>query len=121
MNLVIAKFKIKIELRHTIQTCPIQCKDGSCGQRITTTADQRFSAELESPSVPVLGINVSLFGGGSGGGMIVNRYDTCTGMNINSGCYFTTIRFGAQGCGGVPGGGRTVFTRGGSSNRTHLC
>jgi len=97
--------KFSADTRITVTTCPKCCKGGGSGADITTTVDQRFTIEAKSPEaiVAVLGVpvGVSVFGGGSGGGLQTTRTDTCSGANHSEGCFFVAVRFGAQGCGGV--------------------
>jgi RHS repeat-associated protein len=88
--------EFKFEWRTQVQKCR-QC----CGDRITISSDLRGTMDLKvqlgviPTPVPIV---VRAYGGGSIGGALVTRIDTCTGLNKTSGCTFVTGRFGAEGC-----------------------
>ncbi|HPY31861.1 MAG TPA: RHS repeat-associated core domain-containing protein [Verrucomicrobiota bacterium] len=93
--------EFKFEWRTQVQKCRECCSGGGQGDRVTISSDLRGTMDLKvqlgviPTPVPIV---IRAYGGGSIGGALVTRINTCTGINKTSGCTFVAARFGAEGC-----------------------
>ena len=87
--------EFKFEWRTQVQKCRECCSGGGQGDRVTISSDLRGTMDLKvqlgviPTPVPIV---IRAYGGGSIGGALGSRINTCTGINKTSGCTFVAAR-----------------------------